>query len=81
MSRFLVKDKYTYEKVRQTDYTYRADNWSLSQNHINGRFIYEAAEPICTMTLVTDAAPVEITLNPRQSARFAQVSGFMISQR
>ena len=33
MSRYLVKTKYTYEKVRQTDYTYAADNWALSQNH------------------------------------------------
>ena len=32
MSRYLVKNKYTYEKVRQTDYTYSPDNWMISQN-------------------------------------------------
>ncbi len=81
MSRYLVKDKYTYEKVRQTDYMYHADNWTLSQNHVEGRFIFEAAEPICAMTLTKHAAPVEINLTPEQGARFAEVSGFMISQK
>lgn len=80
MSRYLVKTKYTYEKVRQTDYTYSPENWKMSQNHVAGRFVYEAAEPICTMTLHNGASPVEISLTPEQSARFAQVSGFMISQ-
>jgi len=80
MSRYLVKNKYTYEKVRQTDYTYRADNWTMSQNHVEGRFIFEAAELICALPLKTTEAPVEITLTPEQSARFAEVSGFMISQ-
>ena len=80
MSRYLVKDKYTYEKVRQTDYTYAAENWTLSQNHEAGRFIFEAAEPLCALTLQNGAAPVEISLAPEQGERFAQVSGFMISQ-
>ncbi|MBQ9779570.1 MAG: hypothetical protein IJW00_01570 [Clostridia bacterium] len=81
MSRYLVKNKYTYEKVRQADYTYHTDNWALSQNHVAGRFIYEPAEPICVMTLTTNAAPIEIALTPEQGARFAGVSGFMISQK
>ena len=80
MSRYLVKNKYTYEKVRQTDYTYSPDNWKISQNHEGGRFIYEAAEPICALTLQNGAAPVEISLTPEQGARFAEVSGFMLSQ-
>ena len=81
MSRYLVKNKYTYEKVRQTDYTYSADNWALSQNHEAGRFIFEAAEPLCAMSLQNGAAPVEITLTPEQGKRFSEVSGFMISQK
>ncbi len=80
MSRYLVKNKYTYEKIRQTDYTYAADNWTLSQNHEAGRFIFEAAEPICSLTLTTNAKPIEISLTPEQGARFDEVSGFMISQ-
>lgn len=80
MSRYLVKDKYTYEKKRQTDYTYHADNWTLSQNCVEGRFIYEAAEPLCTLSL-TAHAPVEINLTHEQGDRFAEVSGFMISQK
>ena len=80
MSRYLVKNKYTYEKIRQTDYTYAADNWTLSQNHEAGRFIFEAAEPLCALTLRNGAAPVEIDLTPEQGKRFAEVSGFMISQ-
>lgn len=81
MSRYLVKNKYTYEKVRQIDYTYAPDNWVMSQNLENGRFIYEAAETITTLTLTTNAAPVEIELTPEQGKRFDQVSGFMISQK
>ena len=81
MSRYLVKTKYTYEKVRQTDYTYAADNWTLSQNHEAGRFIFEAAEPICNLTLQNGETPVEITLTPEQGKRFAEVSGFMIAQK
>ena len=80
MSRYLVKTKYTYEKVRQTDYTFRPDNWKISQNHEEGRFIFEAAEPLCALTLQKGASPVEISLTPEQSARFADVSGFMLSQ-
>lgn len=80
MSRYLVKNKYTYEKIRQTDYTYSADHWTLSQNHEAGRFIFEAAEPICAMTLQNGASPVEIPLTPEQGKRFSEVSGFMISQ-
>ena len=80
MSRYLVKNKYTYEKVRQTDYTYSPDKWVISQNHEAGRFIFEAAEPICALTLQNGASPVEIMLTPAQSARFSEVSGFMLSQ-
>ena len=36
MSRYLVKNKYTYEKIRQTDYTYAPDNWALSQTTWRG---------------------------------------------
>ncbi len=80
MARYLVKDKYTYENIRQTDYTYHADNWAMSQNHVEGRFMFETAEPICTLNLKNGAAPVEIVLTPEQGARFTEVSGFMISQ-
>lgn len=81
MSRYLVKNKYTYEKIRQTDYTYSADHWTLSQNHEAGRFIFEASEPICALTLQNGASPVEINLTPEQGKRFSEVSGFMISQK
>ena len=80
MYRYLVKTKYTYEKIRQTDYTYAPDNWVLSRNHEAGRFIFEAAEDICALTLQNGGAPVEIPLTPLQGLRFASVSGFMISQ-
>ncbi len=80
MPKYLVKTKYTYEKIRQTDYTYAPENWALSQNQVAGRFIYEQAEAIGTFTLTTGAVPVEVTLTPAQAARFAEVSGFMIAQ-
>ena len=80
MSRYLVKNKYTYEKVRQTDYTYSPENWKMSQNHTVGRFIFDATEPLCALTLQNGAAPVEIELTPEQGKRFAEVSGFMIAQ-
>ena len=81
MQRYLVKNKYTYEKRRQTDYTYSPDRWVISQNHEAGRCIFETAEPIATLTLKTNAAPVELPLTPAQGARFGEVSGFMISQK
>ena len=80
MARYLVKDKYTYEKIRQTDYTFAPECWKLSQNQVEGRFIFETAEEIGTWTLAADAAPVEIALSPEQGARFASTSGFMIKQ-
>ena len=81
MARYLVKDKYTYEKIRQTDYSYRAGNWVMSQNHVDGRLIFDTAEPICTLTLKTGSDPVEVLLTPEQGQRFSEVSGFMISQK
>ena len=78
MSRYLVKTKYTYEKVRQTDYTYSPNTWTLSQNHVSGRFIYEAAETIGGLTafaLRNGADPVGIPLTPEEGARFSAVSG------
>ena len=80
MSRYLVKDKYTYEKIRQIDYSFQKDCWTLSQNHVQGRFLFEKAEPIGAWTLRPDAEPIEVLLTPEQGARFASVSGFMISQ-
>lgn len=81
MSRYLVKNKYTYEKVRQTDYTYHADNWVPSQNRIEGRFLFDVAEPLCTRTLTINAAPMEIRLTSAQGARFARASGFTVAQK
>ena len=81
--KYLVKTKYTYEKVRQTDYTYSPDNWALSQNHVSGRFIYEAAETIGGLTafvLKNGAPPVEIPLTSAEGKRFSEVSGFMLTQ-
>ncbi|MBQ1233702.1 MAG: hypothetical protein IIX86_09250 [Clostridia bacterium] len=79
MSRYLVKDKYTYEKIRQTDYSFK-NAWTLSQNHVQGRFLFEQAEEIGTYTLQNGAAPMEIALTEAQGARFSEVSGFMIAQ-
>ncbi len=78
MKKYLVKTKYTYEKIRQTDYTYAPENWTPSQNLVEGRFLYEAAEAIGTYKLKADT-PVEVQLSREQGERFALVSGFMIS--
>ncbi len=78
MKKYLVKTKYTYEKRRQTDYTHAPENWTLSQNLVEGRFLYEAAETIGTYALTAGAA-TEIALSPEQGSRFAAVSGFMIA--
>ncbi len=78
MKRYWVKNKYTYEKARQTDYTYAPENWAPSQNLVEGRFLYEAAEEIGTHAVVAGQT-LTLTLNEEQGARFASVSGFMIS--
>ncbi len=77
MKKYLVKTKYTYEKRRQTDYTHAPEKWTLSQNLVAGRFLYEPAEPIGTYAL-TAGAVTEVALTDEQGARFASVSGFMI---
>ncbi len=81
MKKYLVKNKYTYEKIRQTDYTYAPDKWTLSQNLVEGRFLYEAGEHLRTRTLTTGAAAVSVELTPAEGARFANASGFMIAQK
>ncbi len=81
MPKYLVKNKYTYEKNRQTDYTYAPERWALSQNLVEGRFIYETAEHLCTRTLTTGASPVSVDLTPAEGARFAETSGFFIAQK
>ncbi len=81
MPKYLVKNKYTYEKIRQTDYTYDPENWTLSQNHVEGRFIYESAEELYTGVISTGACPVDISLSQAQITRFPDVSGFQISQK
>ncbi len=81
MPKFMVKNKYTYEKVRQTDYRYAPACWAMSQNHVEGRFIYEGAEALYSGVIVTGAAPVEILLTKEQGARFAAVSGLQVAQR
>ncbi len=78
MKKYLVKTKYTYEKIRQTDYTYTPEKWTLSQNLVEGRFLYEAAESIGTYALSSGNA-TEVALPPEQGSRFAAVSGFMIA--
>lgn len=79
MSRYLVKTKYTYEKRRQTDYTYAPDNWTPSGNREEGRFIFHRGQPLCTLTLRRGGAPVEQMLSPEQGEAFGQVSGFLLS--
>ncbi len=78
MKKYLVKTKYTYEKSRQTDYTHASENWTPSQNLVEGRFLYESAEPIGTYAPAAGAV-LEVALTEEQGARFASVSGFMIS--
>ncbi len=78
MKKYLVKTKYTYEKLRQTDYTYAPENWTLSQNLVEGRFLYEAGEAIGTYEL-TAGSVTDIALTAEQGSLFASVSGFMIS--
>ncbi len=78
MKKYLVKTKYTYENVRQTDYTYAPENWTPSQNLVEGRFLYETAEEIGTYALARGERR-EIALTSAQGKRFASVSGFMIS--
>ncbi len=78
MPKYLVKNKYTYEKIRQTDYTFSPECWTPSQNLVEGRFIYEAAEGIGTYALTADVA-LDVALTAEQGARFASVSGLMIA--
>ncbi len=78
MPKYLVKNKYTYEKVRQSDYTYASDRWEPSQNVVEGRFLYETAGAIGYYELAAGGTH-EVSFNAEQAGLFASVSGLMLS--
>lgn len=60
MKDHIVKTKYTYEKVRQTDYGYGASLWQESHNAVRGRYIYDVGDLIyfgCADGHMTDIMP------------------------
>ncbi len=81
MPKYLVKNKYTYEKIRKTDYTFSPEDWTISQNHVTGRFIYKTAQELFRGVILTGGSPVEVPLSAAQTARFAEVSGFFVAQK
>ena len=85
MSRYLVKDKYTYERIPQTDYTYRPDylphSWTqgftLSHNYILPIFTTERTGEPLTATF-SAAAPVELDGSAALLAALPASSGFTV---
>lgn len=70
MPKYLVKNKYTYERMRQTDFTYRPDVWPQawtlgyvqSHNGILPLYLTEELFPLGTFTFSAEA-PAELWLD------------------
>ncbi len=78
MSRYLVKDKYTYERRPQTDYSYRPDYWPYaatvgtvqSHNAILPLYQREDILPLGAYAF-SAAAPAELALTPEMTQAIA----------
>ena len=86
MPRFMVKNKYTYGRVRQEDYSYRPDftpysysnRTASSQNYVPDLFLTEdAAEP--RYFEISDEKSAKGMFTEAERALFKSVSGFRIS--
>lgn len=71
--KYIVKNKYTYEKRRNHDYTYKPDVWTTSQNLIQGRFIVKHGEESLNFTVNKKCGH---TFDLSKDCRFEKVSGF-----
>ena len=78
MARYMVKNKYTYEKVRQTNYSYAPDGWEISHNAVTGRFLYEQGDTIATLTVSADSA-AETTLDADTATRLSNATGLCLT--
>lgn len=74
MNRYIVKTKYTYEKVRQTDLSY-SDSRRMSQNRICGRYIYGQGNEIFSADVCKNA---EIMLPESVAEGISDASGIYI---
>lgn len=84
MSRYLVKDKYTYERKPQTDYTFGSwpysyvDSRVQSHNHIHPMFVTEPVRTLGTFTFSADA-PVEVPVDAQTAAALSASSAVSVS--
>ncbi len=82
LDRYLVKDKYTYERIWQTDFSYNksyfpyswANGYVLSHNYIPYFYIAESDE-----TLIEGIFSAEKPIEKAISKEFSQVSGFRVT--
>ena len=77
MKKCMVKDKYTYEKRRQTDYTYKEGDFSESGNLICGRYIYKFGDVISSGS-VSSSGEISSGISANMRSCFPSVSGIMI---
>lgn len=85
-TRYLVKDKYTYERTWQTDYSYRPDyepysyaqGGILSHNYILPLWKAEKGLKLCEGNLA-DGTSEEKMLSAEESSLFGSVSGFNVT--
>lgn len=77
MERYSVKNKYTYERVWQKDFSY-SDRKKTSDNIIEGRYIYRTGELIGKGSAKIGVS-VETELTAEQSRALAGASGICVS--
>ena len=77
MRKYLVKNKYTYEKKRQTSFDYTEEIVGVSGNAVFGRYRYDIGEEIYSSD-VSAGESVEITLLDEISNKFSISSGITV---
>lgn len=77
LRKYLVKNKYTYEKKRQTCFDYTDEIFSESGNAVFGRYIYDVGEEIYSAS-VSASESVEITLLCEVAEKLSSASGICV---
>ena len=77
MRKYLVKNKYTYEKKRQVCFDYTEEISGVSGNAVFGRYRYDLGEEIYS-TPINCGESIEITLLDEISSKFSSSSGICV---
>lgn len=77
LSRYLVKTKYTYEKIRQTDYSYK-NEFVRTQNIIYGRYMYKSYDEIFS-GIASNKKSIAFDISSEISKKFSEYTGIKLT--